>query len=94
MNRADWNDYSTGRYGEPWHSMARGYNQQSEHVLGAIIGTVEVYGCIPDTACDSPWKAEGYDFYCWLLRNPIALKEPIQYKGQLGIFEIPDLEGC
>ena len=52
-------------------------------------GTVEVYDCITDRACGSPWKAEGFEFYCWLLRNPRALREPIPYTGRLGLFDIP-----
>ena len=91
MNRGEWASMSTGRYGEPWHSMARGYNLQAYHVLGAIIGTVEVYDCVPDHRCDSAWKADGYEFYCWLLRNPQALKEPIPWKGRLGLFDAPDI---
>ncbi len=28
--------------------------------------------------------------YCWVLRNPRILTEPIPYKGSLAIFEVPD----
>lgn len=90
MGRGDWNAYSTGIYGEPWHTMARGYNKQDQHVLGAIIGVVEVVGCTPSYACDSPWKAgPDPDYFCWNLRNPVALKESIPLKGQLGLFNLP-----
>lgn len=99
MGRKDWEDFIAGRYGEPYTSMAAGW---VNHInkgewwfmghFGAIIGTVEVYDCIPSEACDSEWKAEGDDFYCWLLRNPQALREPIPYQGALGLFNIPDLE--
>ena len=94
MGRADWHDFSTGQYGEPWHSMARGYNKQDDHVLGAIIGVVEVVECIPSYACDSPWKAgPDPDYFCWKLANPRALVEPIPLKGSLGLFNLPsDIE--
>lgn len=90
MTRSEWDAMSTGRYGEFWHKMARGYNQQPGHVLGAIIGTVELYGCVRDEACDSDWKADGDDFYCWLVRNPKALKDPIPMKGRLGLWDVSD----
>jgi len=90
MNRSEWHDFSTGQYGDFWHQMARGYNKQPDHVLGAIIGVVEVVGCTPSYACDSPWKAgDDPDYFCWNLANPTALKEPIPLKGQLGLFNLP-----
>lgn len=90
MPKADWNDMSTGVYGEPWHEMARGYNAQPGHVLGAIIGIVDLYDCVPSFKRDSVWKAgDDPDYFCWLVRNPIALREPIPYKGQLGFFDVP-----
>ncbi|MBA7529771.1 hypothetical protein ES705_21970 [subsurface metagenome] len=27
--------------------------------------------------------------YCWMLENPIKLKEPFPYKGQMKLFDIP-----
>ncbi len=90
MSKADWHDMSVGLYGEPFYSMARGYNKQPDHVLGAIIGTVEIYDCVPDVACDSPWKASGEDFFCWLVRNPVAMREPIPIRGMLGLFDVHD----
>lgn len=91
MNRAEWDAMSNGLYGEPWHSMARAYNKQPVHVLGAIIGTVEVFECQPSFACDSPWKAgPDPDYFCWRVRNPIALPEPIPMRGQLGLWDVPD----
>jgi hypothetical protein len=52
---------------------------------------VELYDCVPSHQCDSPWKAgDDPDYFCWLVRNPIALAEPIPWKGQLGLFDVPD----
>ena len=65
MNRADWLNYSLGAYGEPYHSMARGYNAQPDHVLGAIIGVVNLIDCLPRWKCDSLWKAgPDPDYFC------------------------------
>jgi hypothetical protein len=59
-------------------------------IRGKIIGTVEVYDCVPDNKCHSPWKADGDGFFCWLLRNPVPLAVPIPAKGQLGFWNAPD----
>jgi len=84
-----------GHFGQPYLSLALGYSKEYDSIgdddpRGAIIGTVEVYDCIPDIYCDSPWKAEGDDFYCWLLRDPRALTDPIPMRGRLGLFDVPD----
>jgi len=51
-------------------------------VRGAVIGVVDVTGCIEP----------GGGGYAWLLENPRRLREPIPMKGRLGLFpvEIPD----
>ena len=51
-------------------------------VRGAIIGTVEIIGCVRNSA--SRWAISGA--YHWLLRNPQRIKEPIVRRGQLGIW--------
>lgn len=90
FTKAEWRDCSAGSYGRGLQMMARRYNEQDTPILGAIIGIVEVYDCIPDNHCDSKWKACGEGFFCWLVRNPRALREPILLKGQLGLFDVPD----
>lgn len=55
-------------------------------VFGAIIGTVDLIDCCEYAAvCSEPF-AEGP--YCWLLRDPQPLAQPIPYKGQLGLFDV------
>lgn len=89
MNRSLWDECSRGFWGEPYTSMAKGYNGQDGHVLGAIIGIVDLVDCIPDSACNSPWKADGDNFWCWIVENPRPV-EPLPMNGQLGLWTIPD----
>lgn len=51
--------------------------------LGAIVGEVDIVDCV--TESDSPWFVGKYGF---VLANPVAYKEPILYRGQLGFFEV------
>lgn len=58
-------------------------------VFGAIIGIVEVIDCVriedlkkDDIFATGPW--------CWILENPRPLSFPVVWKGQLGLFEVPD----
>lgn len=52
---------------------------------GAIIGTVEIVDCVKKS--DSAWFVGEYGF---VLRNPIALPEPIPCRGALGFWNVPD----
>lgn len=51
---------------------------------GCIIGTIEIVDCVRQS--DSPWFMGEYGF---VLRNPIALPEPIKVRGQLGWWDYP-----
>lgn len=51
---------------------------------GVIIGTVEIVDCV--TGSDSEWFVGEHGF---VLRNPIALPEPIPRRGQLGFWQVP-----
>jgi hypothetical protein len=60
--------------------------------IGAIIGEVDITGCIHTTDIghpdiDSPWFVGPYGF---ILRNAVLYKHPIPCKGRLGFF-IPEL---
>ena len=58
---------------------------------GAIIGSVEIFDCIPAAECSSKWAEVSPDrpSYCWLLEDARAFAEPIPYKGRLGLFDVP-----
>lgn len=101
MTQEEFAGMCRGEYGEPFTSMALGYSAAHNRIgdddpRGAIIGIVELYDCIPDSRCTSPWRADGYEFFCWMVRNPVALLEPIPMKGRLGLWDIPDslIEGA
>lgn len=58
-------------------------------IYGAVLGTVEVTDCVRveevkgDPFASGPW--------CWLLRNPVLLPEPIPWAGKPGLFDVPSL---
>lgn len=92
MSASDWIDFRGGWYEEPFTGMAEAFGEigSTNDIRGAIIGTVDVHDCVRDALCDSQWKAEGDEAYCWLVRNPKALRDPIPMKGQLGLWDVPD----
>ena len=59
----------------------------SEVVLGAIIGSVEVYDCVRNSK--SYWAYK--DQWHWLLRNPRRYSKPYYCKGKQGLF-YPDIQ--
>jgi activating signal cointegrator 1 len=72
-------------------------------VYGAIIGTVEIYDCVPvsEILCGKPSHALRHHYhvfgpYCWLRRNPRRFETPIPCKGRLGLWdyrgELPETE--
>src|SRR5262245_33434164 len=70
-----------------------------EFVLGAIVGTCELYECIEFS--DVTWECwrsahlnEGpleRRHYAWLLRNPRRI-EPRAFKGRLGLMRVEDMD--
>ena len=53
--------------------------------LGAIVGEVTIADCV-DTS-SNPWFCGPYGF---LLSSPVAYKDPIPYRGQLGFFQVEE----
>ena len=53
--------------------------------LGAIAGKVTITDCVD--ASSSPWFCGPYGF---LLSSPVAYKDPIPYRGQLGFFQVEE----
>ena len=54
--------------------------------LGAILGAVDLVDCRKTRA--SRWHHHGA--VGWYFENPRRLQTPIPYKGQLGVFNVPD----
>lgn len=59
--------------------------RQDGFPTGAILGTVEIVGCVSQS--DSPWFVGDYGF---VLRNAVAFSEPIPCRGALGFWEVPE----
>lgn len=89
MNRLDWCDFLRGVYGEPFQTMARTYDELSNHPLGAIIGVVEIVDCVKYSSCDSDWAGGSDNSFCWKLSNARPLSEPLPFKGRLGLCDLP-----
>lgn len=53
---------------------------------GAIIGTVEIVGCVRNA--NSPWALPR--MWHWMLADARPLRIPIPFKGKLGFFEVPN----
>ena len=53
--------------------------------LGYIVGMVDIVGCV--TKADSFWFVGPYGF---VLKNPVAFKTPVRYRGQLKFFTVPE----
>lgn len=52
--------------------------------FGAIIGVVDLVNCVSES--DSPWYMGQYGY---VLENPRIIINPVEIKGQLGIYERP-----
>jgi len=66
--------------------MFNGLPDAGMFVTGAIIGEVDITGCVEKS--DSPWFTGPYGF---TLANPVLYENPIPCRGRLGFFE-PDIE--
>ena len=58
-----------------------------EPPLGAIVGEVTITDCVDSSS--SPWFCGPYGFF---LSSPLAYKDPVPYRGQLGFFEVDESE--
>lgn len=57
-------------------------------VFGAILGVVNVVGCVPfEEVADDPFASGPW---CWQLANPQAFDEPVRYSGKQMLFDVPD----
>ena len=93
-----WMDSYDGRQEEEMRKAGFRFDEDGGLIItkpqffGAILGTVEMLGCVTldkyqAAFGDDPWA---FGKFCWILGNPVWLEKPIPYRGQLGIFEVPD----
>jgi hypothetical protein len=82
---------------EPFRSALaqRGIEAPDDLPLGAILGAVAVSACLPaDKVKPGPMELAFGDFgpgrWAWKLSDPCRLPNPISYKGNRGIFDVPD----
>ncbi len=61
-----------------------GHPLDYEPVGGAIVGTVDVVDCVTDHPSE---YFEGR--YGWVLKNAKRLRQPIPWKGAVGLFKVP-----
>ena len=54
--------------------------------LGAILGAVDLVDCRKKKT--SRWHKRGR--FGWYFENPRRLRTPLPYRGQLGIYDVPD----
>jgi hypothetical protein len=60
--------------------------QRIRAACGCIVGSVEIADCVGESR--SRWFVGDYGF---VLRNPIAFRTPIPYRGALQFFDVPDV---
>lgn len=60
-----------------------------EHA-GAVLGLVELVGCVPCEECASPWMQWNENGWCWMLEKPRVFVEPVPLVGRLGLFGVED----
>jgi hypothetical protein len=58
--------------------------------FGAIIGMCEVVDCVHITHPRIRGMAYAEGPWCWLLKNRVHFGKPIPWRGQPGIFEVPN----
>jgi hypothetical protein len=73
--------------GEDYADLLPGLPPWEELDFGALVGVVEVVGCVPlamatgDPFAIGPW--------CWLLARARRIR-PVPWKGRVSLFEVPD----
>jgi hypothetical protein len=64
----------------------RGFEFPTNFPTGALVGVVDVVECF-DKVPRNRWAVGPH---CYLLKNPRIFRKPIPWRGQLGMFEVPD----
>jgi hypothetical protein len=70
---------------------ARGKFDKAGKLTGAILGVAELTACSCEAdalSVDYRWAEPG--FFWWRIENPVLFEKPIPYRGQLGLFDVPE----
>lgn len=61
-------------------------------VYGAILGSVTVVDCVSLEALPRELRDNPFVFgpFCWILKNAVAFKTPIPFRGRQQLFDVPD----
>jgi len=81
----------------PFHQyeLIKSFKPFDQLPMGMILGTVLLIGIangVWETKDGNTYKNDPFAAgpYCWILKNPRKLKNPIPYRGWQGIFEVPN----
>src|SRR5262245_57921137 len=82
---------------EPYRSVLRqgAFYHSADLPTGALIGTVELVDCLPADEAADCLADVGHcrpEHWKWQLDRPIALPQPIPYRGRLGLFDAPEID--
>lgn len=59
----------------------------SDLAVGVILGTVDLVSvCSSSELAGDPWA---FGPWCWKLENPQLFEQPIPWRGQQGLFDVP-----
>lgn len=89
LKRDDWKQFESEYFGKDVFADF----DPSKEPRGAIIGVIEMVDCKPEHQvdsiwCDDPGNEDGW--FAWLVQKPIALPEPIPYRGAQGLQRLPE----
>lgn len=62
---------------------SQGVTVPPDLTFGAILGTVELYDCVPIENINDPWA---FGPFCWKVRDPKLFRNPVPFRGALGLF--------
>lgn len=73
-----------------WHVPLPGLPDFDSLAFGAIVGICRLVECVPVSVYRDRRPAYAEGPWCWILRDVAALAKPIPWKGEQGLFEVPD----
>jgi hypothetical protein len=73
--------------GEDYAELLPGLPPEGQLDFGALVGVVEVVGCVPLAEVEGDPFAVGP--WCWLLAGARRIR-PVPFKGQISLFNVPD----